>query len=129
MNKKGFTIIELLTVMFILSLLFLLFITSFGTTTERIREGNRAPAVLNNAANIYFHLNVNNPNPTTPFHFRTETDGSLTSCISIRRLIRSGYLQRNIYQEYINHYVRVSTSSAGNTVQSNSNNCTGMLNQ
>ena len=89
MEKKGFTILELIAVIFILSLVILLFISSYGSTTNNIMEERHSAAeeILGNAIDIYYHLGLSDGS------LQYYPDGTkINTCIKLKTLVENGYL-------------------------------------
>jgi|GEM_PF-5404471 len=88
-NNKGFTVLELLIVIFIIGLIPLIFVNSFGKTrvnvdTEKDQIGK---SLLDDAIEIFYYLGMKEG--TLEYYLEDET---IISCISLQTLISNGYL-------------------------------------
>lgn len=94
LNKKGFTLIELVGVIIIISILSLLFfpslINQFKKTSDNMDETTKK--IIIDSAKIYMDNNESN------------FDKSKTYCISISTLIDNEYLEDN-FTEYDKDYI------------------------
>jgi len=93
-NEKGFTIVELLAVLFILSLLSIMLISYYGKTLSKIEEESRnsAKAILEDALDVYYHLNLNDG--TLKYYIE---DNKIITCVKVETLIRNGFLAEEDY--------------------------------
>ena len=101
-KKNGFTIIELLAVIFILSLIPILFISSFGNNTENLKnEKNEiSDSILKDAIEVYYHIGMKEKT----IDYRIEGSATL-SCISIKELISKGYILEEQYNP--DNYIKI----------------------
>ena len=102
MNKKGFTLVELLAVIAILGIIVLITVISVNSTLKETKQSLSQTQIKNieeAAKTYYINEQISNNN----------------ACISISTLIDSGYLNRNVIdpknKEQITGYVKVSYDS------------------
>ena len=89
-NNKGFTILELLIVIFIIGLIPLIFVNSFGKTKVNIDEerGQTGTTLLDDAVEVFYYLGMKEGT----LEYFTKEDGSVISCISVNSLVSNGYI-------------------------------------
>ena len=94
-NKKGFTILELIAVIFILSLVILLFISSYGSTTNKIvkEKEDFRETVLGKSLSTYYYLGKSEG--TLKYYISDEN--KIITCIKLSTLIENGYLAEEDY--------------------------------
>jgi len=119
-QKNGFTVIELLVVIFLISLIPLLFTGNFGNTSKKIEEEQSETqiALLDDAIEIYYYLSMKDNN----LNYYIE-DEKIISCIGIKTLISNGYILDDKYNENSFAKVQVYKGELTYTIVSNESTC------
>lgn len=97
MNKKGFTLVELLAVMVILLSISVVTVTNVTASLKRndnqTKETQKQTAI--NAAKIYFSA---------------KNELKVGASVSINSLISDNYVERDDVSSYVNYYVKLCSS-------------------
>lgn len=103
-KQKGFTIVELLAVVLILSLLSITLVSYYGNTVDKIKEEENVSidVTLKQAVSVLYNLKLNN---NTLKYF--EKDGKFITCFDINTLVKEGYLTEEEGKEVGTAYVYV----------------------
>ena len=121
MNKKGFTLVELLVTIFLVSLTLMIGSYIFSNIIEKSEDKSLTVTVENvkKSANAYVK---ENPNELVWINNQ--------NCVSIDILISKGYLKRDILKKDISKYILVTRDNNGNIIseeESNSSTCNAVM--
>ena len=96
-NNKGFTIIEIIVVIALMSLIWLVFANAFTGSIRSLEDQIEEETGTNITDTLFAYFRVAKNNRSLRYFY--EPNGNVISCIRIRTLIEEGFFEENVLRE------------------------------